>query len=58
MFLFSRSQKNPSEPDEEANRARIQSAIDRAIQMPEVEVLEPLEVEQFPVYEPVNQNAA
>lgn len=38
MALFSRSQKNDNsiELDEEASRARIQAAIDRAILVPEV----------------------
>jgi hypothetical protein len=59
-FLFSRSPKkdNPIESDEEANRARIQLAIDRAIQIPEVEIPERHEVKQFPAREDVNENAA
>jgi hypothetical protein len=47
-----------TEPEEEANRARIQAAIDRAIQIPEVEIPQRHEVKQFPAREKVNENAA
>lgn len=55
-FLFSRSQKQEDliEGDEEAVRARIQAAIDRAIQLPEVEIAEQHEAEPFAVQEEVN----
>jgi hypothetical protein len=60
MFLFSRFQKkdNPIESDKEADRAQIQAAIDRAIQIPEVEIPQLHEVKQFPARENVNENAA
>ncbi|MGA2730561.1 MAG: hypothetical protein ABSE96_22330 [Terracidiphilus sp.] len=59
-FLFSRSPKNDNliEPDEEANRARIQAAIDRAIQIPEVVIPQRHEMKQFPARENANENAA
>jgi hypothetical protein len=65
MALFSRSQKNDNhtELDEEASRARIQAAIDRAIlapeiQVPEVAFFEPREVQQIPTFENESENAA
>jgi len=59
-FLFSRSPKNDNlgESDEEANRARIQAAIDRAIQIPEVEIPQRHGVTHVLGHENVNENAA
>jgi hypothetical protein len=59
-ILFSRSQKkdDPTGSDEEAKRARIQAAIDRAIQIPEVEIPQQPEVKQFPARENINETAA
>ncbi len=75
MALFSRSQKNDNsiEFEGEASRARIQAAIDRAIQVsetevsevqvpemqvPEVAFFEPREVKQIPAFENESENAA
>jgi hypothetical protein len=65
MALFSRSQKNNNsiELDEEASRARIQAAIDRAIVVPEIQVpeatfFEPHAVKQIPSFENESENAA
>ncbi|MGA9463008.1 MAG: hypothetical protein WBV28_09470 [Terracidiphilus sp.] len=60
MFQFSRSRKkdNPIESDEEASRARIQAAIDRAIQIPEVEPPQSCEVMQLSALEMINEDAA
>jgi hypothetical protein len=59
-FLFSRSPKNDNlgESDEEANRARIQNAIDRAIQIPEAEIPQRAGVQHFLGHDNVNENAA
>jgi len=58
ISLFSRSEKKDDlkVSDEEADRARIQAAIDRAIQIPEVEI--PERHEQSPAPEEVSENAA
>jgi len=60
MFQFSRfqSKDNPIESDGETNRARIQDAIDRAIQIPEVKMPQPHEMMQFPARQNVNEDAA
>lgn len=70
MSLFSRSKKNDNltELDEEASRARIQAAIDRAILVPEIEVpeiqapevafFEPPQVMPVPAFENESENAA
>ena len=75
QFLFSSSQKKdtPAETGDEDSRARIQAAIDRAILMPEVEAIAPLEpirkstkaelseledVKQFIVRQDLGENAA
>ena len=60
ISLFSNSQKKDSsiESDQDAKRARLQAAIDRAIQIPEVEVAQPHEVTQFPARENIAENAA
>ncbi len=60
MALFSRSQKNDNltELEEEASRARIQAAIDRAIQVPEVMFFEPAAVKQVFTFENESENAA
>jgi hypothetical protein len=59
-FLFSRSPEkdNSIESDEEANRARIQAAIDRALLIPEIEIPQRPEVNQFSALERVTENAA
>lgn len=59
MSLFSRSPKSDDSIEaEETNRARIQAAIDRAIQIIETEVPEPQEVKEFFACEEVRENAA
>jgi hypothetical protein len=60
MFQLSRSRRkdNPIESDDEANRARIQAVIDRAIELPEVKTPEPYEVVQFSGLEIDNEDAA
>lgn len=59
-FLFSRSQKKDirTEFDVAAERARIQAAIDRALQMPESEPPQRREVKEMSPIERVNENAA
>ena len=60
MSLFSRSPKKDSstEPDDEMTRARIQAAIERALQVPEPEVPPFYKAKQFSGRDKASENAA
>jgi hypothetical protein len=56
LFSSSPKKENSIELAEEADRARIQATIDRALQMPEAQITLRNEVQQFSVHEEVSEN--